>query len=72
MEDFCASKAALQPYGAYGTGFWRSIRNLWPKLINHCKIKVGNVEQICFLGGLADFVLGGLLGGARLFKSQFP
>lgn len=39
MEDFWTSKEALPPYG---TGVCRSIRNLWPKLINSSKIKIGN------------------------------
>lgn len=39
------SKATTQPYG---TGLWRSIRNLWPKLINNCKIKVGDGRKTLF------------------------
>lgn len=54
-------QAAKQPYG---TGLWRSIRNLWPKLMNNCKIKVGD--------GRKDLVLGGKLGGSRKSKKQIP
>ncbi|KAG5601410.1 hypothetical protein H5410_032780 [Solanum commersonii] len=36
---------ATQPYG---TGVWRTIRNLWPKLINKCTIKIGDGGKTLF------------------------
>lgn len=45
MENWWITKATTQPYD---TGLWRSIRNLWPKLINNCKIKVGDGRKTLF------------------------
>ncbi|KAG5586503.1 hypothetical protein H5410_046937 [Solanum commersonii] len=36
VGDFWTSMTVLHPYG---TAVWRTIRNLWPKIINNSKIK---------------------------------
>ncbi|WMV11936.1 hypothetical protein MTR67_005321 [Solanum verrucosum] len=45
METRWISNIATQPYG---TGVWRTIRNLWPKLINKCTIKIGDGGKTLF------------------------
>lgn len=37
--DFWTSLILMHPYG---TGVWRTIRSLWPKIISNSKIKVGH------------------------------
>lgn len=34
--------------GPYGVSLWKSIRNLWPKLMNKVSFKVGNDMKIYF------------------------
>nr|XP_009762743.1 PREDICTED: uncharacterized protein LOC104214732 [Nicotiana sylvestris] len=43
MEEKWTTKSVRTPYGV---GVWKSIRNLWPKLINKSKFKVGNGRKI--------------------------
>ncbi|KAG5570152.1 hypothetical protein H5410_059918 [Solanum commersonii] len=45
METRWISNIATQPYD---TGVWRTIRNLWPKLINKCTIKIGDGGKVLF------------------------
>ncbi|WMV54149.1 hypothetical protein MTR67_047534, partial [Solanum verrucosum] len=45
METRWISNIATQPYG---TGVWRTIKNLWPKLINKCTIKIGDGGKTLF------------------------
>ncbi|WMV26836.1 hypothetical protein MTR67_020221 [Solanum verrucosum] len=45
METRWISNIATQPYG---TGVWRTIRNLLPKLINKCTIKIGDGGKTLF------------------------
>ncbi|WMV40242.1 hypothetical protein MTR67_033627 [Solanum verrucosum] len=45
MENLWITNLSTQPYGA---GVWRSIRNLWIKFFNKCKIKVGNGGRTLF------------------------
>ncbi|WMV18045.1 hypothetical protein MTR67_011430 [Solanum verrucosum] len=45
MENLWITNLSTQPYGS---GVWRSIRNLWIKLFNKCKIKVGNGGRTLF------------------------
>lgn len=45
MEMRWITKVATQPYD---TGVWRTIRNLWPKFINKCKIKIGDGRKSLF------------------------
>ncbi|WMV47091.1 hypothetical protein MTR67_040476 [Solanum verrucosum] len=61
METRWISNIATQPYG---TGVWRTIRNLWPKLINKCTIKIGD-------GGKTLFWEEVWVGQASL-KASFP
>lgn len=43
--DFWTSMTVLHPYG---TAVWRTIRNLWPKIISNSKIKVGHGGKTLF------------------------
>ncbi|WMV14069.1 hypothetical protein MTR67_007454 [Solanum verrucosum] len=45
MENLWITNLSTQPYGS---GVWRSIRNLWIKFFNKCKIKVGNGGRTLF------------------------
>ncbi|WMV40391.1 hypothetical protein MTR67_033776 [Solanum verrucosum] len=45
MENLWITNLSTQPYGS---GIWRSIRNLWIKFFNKCKIKVGNGGRTLF------------------------
>ncbi|KAG5617177.1 hypothetical protein H5410_017001 [Solanum commersonii] len=45
MENLWITSLPTQPYGS---GVWRSIRNLWAKFFNKCKTKVGNGGRTLF------------------------
>lgn len=45
MEDFWTIKAPMTPFGV---GLWRSIRNLWPKILKNPKIRIENGKKTLF------------------------
>lgn len=45
VETKWISNIATQPYG---TGLWGTIRNLWPKFINKCTIKIRDGGKTLF------------------------